>query len=67
MGEAFSPIMLGQVIKGWRENQRPQLGTRAVADMIGISPTTLNKLENGHEPDRATMQRIWGWLTYPER
>ncbi len=58
-------MKLGDAIKGWRAVQVPSVGIRTTAKMIGISPTTLSKVERGHMPDQKTMEKIWGWLTYP--
>lgn len=58
-------MKIGEVIHGWREDQRPRLGIRAAAKEIGISPTTLSRLERGEAPDHGTLNTLWGWLTRP--
>ena len=57
---------LGEALRGYRAIQVPSIGLRAAADEIGVSPTTLFRVENGHVPDYDTLMRIWGWLTMPE-
>ncbi|MEX0957221.1 MAG: helix-turn-helix transcriptional regulator [Rhizobiaceae bacterium] len=41
---------------------RGSMGIRAAAREIGISPTTLSKIENGHVPDQATLQKVCDWI-----
>lgn len=38
------------------------MGVRAAAAEIGISPTTLSRVERGHVPDIATLDKICAWL-----
>jgi transcriptional regulator with XRE-family HTH domain len=42
--------------------KRGSMGLRAAAGEIGISPTTLSRIENGHVPDVATLNKICIWL-----
>ena len=42
--------------------RRGNMGIRAAAKEIGISPTTLSRIENGHVPDVSTMQKVCAWL-----
>jgi transcriptional regulator with XRE-family HTH domain len=42
--------------------RRGTLGVRAAAKEIGISPSTLSRIENGHVPDLATFASICRWL-----
>lgn len=43
-------------------SRRGTLGVRAAAKEIGISPSTLSRVENGHVPDLATFAEICKWL-----
>ncbi len=63
--QGLGSMNIGEALKGWRAIQVPSVGVRDLAKQIGISPTTLCKVENGHHPDDKTLMRIWGWLTYP--
>jgi transcriptional regulator with XRE-family HTH domain len=38
------------------------MGVRAAAREIGISPTTLSKIVNGHIPDQATLKKVCDWI-----
>ena len=42
--------------------RRGSMGIRAAANEIGISPTTLSRIERGHIPDRKTLDTICEWL-----
>lgn len=42
--------------------RRGSMGLRAAAREIGISPTTLSRIENGHIPDLGTLEKICAWL-----
>lgn len=42
--------------------KRGNMGIRAAAREIGISPTTLSKIENGHLPDQKTLNKVCDWL-----
>ena len=41
---------------------RGSMGVRAAAREIGISPTTLSKIENGHIPDQTTLKKVCEWI-----
>ena len=58
-------MKIGEVILGWRSDQRPRMGIRAAAKEIGLSPTTLSRIERGEAPDHKTLNTVWGWLTRP--
>ena len=60
-------MKIGEVIHSWRSDQRPRMGIRAAAKEIGLSPTTLSRIERGEAPDSGTLNTIWGWLTRPTR
>jgi transcriptional regulator with XRE-family HTH domain len=42
--------------------RRGNMGVRAAAAEIGISPTTLTRIEKGHVPDVATLDKLSSWL-----
>ncbi|MEO0486918.1 MAG: helix-turn-helix transcriptional regulator [Pseudomonadota bacterium] len=42
--------------------RRGNMGVRAAAQEIGISPTTLTRIEKGHVPDVATLDKLSAWL-----
>ena len=42
--------------------RRGNMGVRAAAKEIGISPSTLSRIENGHVPDVATLEKVCAWL-----
>lgn len=42
--------------------KRGNMGVRAAAREIGISPSTLSRVENGHVPDIATLDKICDWV-----
>jgi transcriptional regulator with XRE-family HTH domain len=42
--------------------KRGAMGVRAAAREIGISPTTLSRVENGHVPDVETINKISRWI-----
>ena len=49
---------LGRLIIKKRGDQ----GVRAAAKEIGISPSTLSRVENGHLPDLENFRKICAWL-----
>lgn len=49
---------LGQLLARKRGN----MGVRAAAKEIGISPSTLSRIENGHVPDMGTLEKVCRWL-----
>lgn len=42
--------------------KRGNMGVRAAAKEIGISPTTLTRIEKGNVPDVGTLKKICDWL-----
>jgi transcriptional regulator with XRE-family HTH domain len=42
--------------------RRGNMGIRAAAKEIGISPTTLSRIEKGNVPDVGTLEKICNWL-----
>lgn len=53
--------VLGDVLRKWRE--RSGLNVREAADVIGISYSTLSRLENADSaPDARTFMAILNWL-----
>ncbi len=42
--------------------KRGNMGVRAAAREIGISPSTLSRIENGHIPDVGTLEKICEWI-----
>lgn len=49
---------MGEAVKLKRGSE----GIRAAAAVIGISPATLSRIENGHLPDLETFRRLCAWL-----
>lgn len=43
-------------------NYRGNISIRVAAREIGISPTTLSRLEKGCEPDAKTLEKICAWM-----
>jgi transcriptional regulator with XRE-family HTH domain len=55
---------LGQAIKRRRDELR--LSLRDVADVTGVSASTLSRIENGTgKPDADNIARLTGWLDMP--
>ncbi len=48
---------LGEIVK----EKRGGRGLRTASKEIGISPTTLSKVERGHFPDTKTLLKICDW------
>jgi transcriptional regulator with XRE-family HTH domain len=42
--------------------KRGDRGIRAVAKEVGVSPSTLSRVENGHLPDLENYRKICKWL-----
>lgn len=42
--------------------RRGNMGVRAAAKEIGISPSTLSRIETGHVPDVNTLKKICDWI-----
>lgn len=53
-------MRLGKIISDWRHMNK--LGIRAVAADIGVSPSTLSRIERGEEFDSATMRKLLLWI-----
>lgn len=41
---------------------RGSMGIRAAAKEIGVSPTTLSRIERGHIPDLRTLDKVCEWI-----
>jgi transcriptional regulator with XRE-family HTH domain len=52
-------MLIGQLIRSWREKQR--LGHRIVAKEIGISPATLARIETGKPSDGDSLVKVFLW------
>lgn len=44
------------------KSKRGDVGVRATAAEIGISPATLSRIERGHTPDLETFAKLCRWL-----
>ena len=53
-------MRVGWAINGWRKSN--QIGIREAAKMIGISHSTLGRIENGKNCDGKTMAKVMLWL-----
>jgi transcriptional regulator with XRE-family HTH domain len=51
-----------QDLAGLVQKKKGSMGVRAVAAEIGISPTTLSRIERGHVPDMGTLEKVCTWL-----
>jgi transcriptional regulator with XRE-family HTH domain len=49
-------------LAGLVQRKKGSMGVRATAAEIGISPTTLSRIERGHIPDMGTLEKICTWL-----
>ena len=58
LGPVKSLGQLGELVA----EKRGELGLRATAAEIGVSPATLSRVEQGHLPDLANFTKICGWL-----
>jgi len=54
-----TPTQLGQVLKGWRKSKR--LTQREAADLVGLLPKTISKLELS--PETATIESLFKLLS----
>ena len=52
--------MLGRVLYAWREKEG--LTIREAAKMIGLSYSTLSRIENGMSVDGRTLKKLLIWL-----
>lgn len=51
--EDLAPLLL---------RRRGNMGVRAAAKEIGISPATLSRIEKGHVPDVSTLEKVCAWI-----
>ena len=56
-------MLLGQIIRRWRINAERDV--RDIAAEIGISSSTLTRLEGGQTPAGDTLAAVIHWLTKP--
>jgi transcriptional regulator with XRE-family HTH domain len=49
---------LGKVLR----NSRAERGLREIAKEVGVSFSTLSRIENGKEPDIRTLYKVCKWL-----
>jgi transcriptional regulator with XRE-family HTH domain len=49
-------------LAGLVQKRKGSMGVRATAAEIGISPTTLSRIERGHLPDMGTLEKVCKWL-----
>lgn len=59
----FTAVKLGKVIRTYRLMQ--ELTLRELGKEIGIGAATLMRLEQGRDPDGATLAKVWTWATQP--
>lgn len=60
----INTVELGRAIKRHREELK--LSLRDVADLTGVSASTLSRIENGTgKPDADNIARLSGWLDMP--
>jgi transcriptional regulator with XRE-family HTH domain len=55
--------MLGVLLRAWRENS--SIGLRDAARRIGISHSTLSRIERGEATDGHTLWLVLNWLNTP--
>lgn len=55
--------MLGVLLRAWREKHR--IGIREAARNIGVSHSTLSRIEHGKATDGQTLWRVLNWLNSP--
>ena len=61
---AIANIYSLEYLGGQVRQKRAARGIRETAKIIGISPTTLSKVENGHIPDIKTLETVCDWLGF---
>ena len=49
-------------LAGLVQKKKGSMGVRAAAAEIGISPTTLSRIERGHIPDLGTIEKVCAWI-----
>ncbi len=60
----INTIELGRAVK--RRREELELSLRDVADVTGVSASTLSRIENGTgKPDADNIARLTGWLDMP--
>lgn len=60
----INTVELGRAIK--RRREELELSLRDVADVTGVSASTLSRIENGTgKPDADNIARLTGWLDMP--
>lgn len=52
--------MIGRLLRLYRSVN--EIGCRAMARELGISPATLSRIERGHQMDLATWVKVQAWL-----
>jgi hypothetical protein len=62
--ERVTPNRLGALLRVYRTLHNRDL--RAVAAEIGISHSTLARIEHGQAFDADTLLKVWQWLLTPE-
>ena len=55
-------MKIGEVLKEWRYGGR--MGIREAAEKIGISHSTLSRIENGKPMDGDTLAKILEWFLH---
>lgn len=53
-------MRIGTVIQAWRIQKR--IGVRDAAKLIGTSPATLSRIENGKNADGKSITKLMLWL-----
>lgn len=53
-------MRLGPVLADWRFARR--IGVREAAKMMGVTQSTLNRIERGYPCDSVTLAKILAWL-----
>jgi transcriptional regulator with XRE-family HTH domain len=55
-------MMKIEELGGLVRRRKGSMGVRAAAAEIGVSPTTLSRIENGHIPDMQTLEKVCRWI-----
>lgn len=58
-------MRIGAVLRRWRLYREVSL--RSLAKEIGLTPSTLSRLETGENIDAASMWKVWQWLMSQEK
>lgn len=56
---------ISQVVRFWREGKN--IGVREAARIIGISHSTLSRIERGLKYDAETLIKVQRWLFWEEK